>query len=225
MPILTLSILCTHCTHSSIFPVSSPAISRWCRWPLHPKLVSKERQVGLSVRCIQIGFHIIDEPDLVHLAQVNVGRVLEDEAADILLMDQVAVAVLLRASCRASEFGLQMAAPDPARHGVRVDPQCLRKTVGGVEAAVMLETHPLQLRWIPVTVREYPAAFSFRRIRSSLIHAYRDRIPSSASLHGSSLVRANPNSRARFFKAQCGIPTLLANGRIPKRVFPSRWLR
>src|ERR1035438_6204366 len=110
MPILTLSILCTHCTHSSIFPVSSPAISRWCRWPLHPKLVSKERQVGLSVRCIQIGFHIIEEPDLVHLAQVNFGRVFEDEAADILLLDQVAVAVLLLASSRAAEFGLQMAA-------------------------------------------------------------------------------------------------------------------
>src|ERR1022692_4470104 len=88
MPILTLSILCTHCTHSSIFPVSSPAISRWCRWPLHPKLVSKERQVGLSVRCIQIGFHIIDEPELVHFAQVNVGRVFEDKAADILLIDR-----------------------------------------------------------------------------------------------------------------------------------------
>src|SRR5664279_5268790 len=129
MPILTLSILCTHCTHSSIFPVSSPAISRWCRWPLHPKLVSKERQVGLSVRCIQIGFHIIEKPQLIHFTQINFGGVLEDEAADILLLDQVAVAVLLRASCRASEFGLQMAALDPARHGVRVDPQRLRKTV------------------------------------------------------------------------------------------------
>src|SRR5664279_1082128 len=90
-------------------------------------------------------FHIIEEPDLVHFAQVNVGRVLEDEAADILLLDQVAVAVLLWASCRASEFGLQMAALDPARHGVRVDPQRLSKTVGGVKAPVMLETHPLQL--------------------------------------------------------------------------------
>src|SRR5664279_500632 len=145
MPILTLSILCTHCTHSSIFPVSSPAISRWCRWPLHPKLVSKERQVGLSVRCIQIGFHIIQKPQLIHFAQINFGWVLEDEAADILLVDQVAVAVLLRASCCASEFSLQMAALDPARHGVRVDPQRLRKTVGGVKAPVMLETHPLQL--------------------------------------------------------------------------------
>src|SRR3974390_2949919 len=46
----------------------------------------------------------------------------------ILLLDQVAVAVLLWAARRASEFGLQMAALDPARHGVRVDPQRLRKT-------------------------------------------------------------------------------------------------
>ena len=66
-----------------------------------------------------------------------------------------------------------------------------------------------------MTVREYPAAFSFRRIRSSLIHAYRARISSSGSLHGSSFVRARPSSRARFFNAQCGIPTFLANSRMP----------
>ena len=82
---------------------------------------------------------------MVHLAQVNVGRVFEDEAADILLLDQVAVAVLLWASRRASEFGLQMAALDPAGYCMGIDPQRLRKTVGGVEAPVMLETHPLQL--------------------------------------------------------------------------------
>ena len=29
----------------------------------------------------------------------------------------------------------------------------------------------------------------------------------------------DPNSRARFFSAQCGIPTFLASGRIPERVF------
>src|SRR5208337_5647302 len=86
-----------------------------------------------------------EEPDLIHFSQVNVGRVFEDEAADILLLDQVAVAVLLWASRCASEFGLQMAALDPAGHGVRVDPQRLRKTVGGVETPVMLEPHPLQL--------------------------------------------------------------------------------
>src|SRR5271165_769670 len=87
----------------------------------------------------------IEEPELVHLAQVNFGGVFEDEAADILLLDQVALAVLLRTSCRTSEFGLQMAALDPAGHGVGVDPQRLRKTVGGVKAPVMLEPHPLQL--------------------------------------------------------------------------------
>src|SRR5271165_5937128 len=38
-----------------------------------------------------------------------------------------------------------MAALDPASHGVRVDPQRLRKAVGGIEAPVMLETHPLKL--------------------------------------------------------------------------------
>jgi hypothetical protein len=51
---------------------------------------------------------------------------------------RLAVAVLLLASCCASEFGLQMVALDPARPGVTVDPQGLRKTVGGVEAPVML---------------------------------------------------------------------------------------
>src|SRR5271157_2198652 len=66
--------------------------------------------------------------------------------SDILLLDQVAVAVLLWASCCASEFGLQMSALDPARHSVRVDPQRLRKTVSGVEAPVTLEPHPLQLK-------------------------------------------------------------------------------
>src|ERR1022692_4557457 len=110
MPILTLSILCTHCTHSSIFPVSSPAISRWCRWPLHPKLVSKERQVGLSVRCIQIGFHIIEEPDLIHFSQVNVGGVFEDETPHAFLMDEIDIALLLFSSCGAAKFGFQMAA-------------------------------------------------------------------------------------------------------------------
>src|SRR5664279_4442032 len=90
-------------------------------------------------------FHIIEEPDLVHFAQVNVGRVLEDKAADILLLDQIAVAVLLWASCRASEFGLQMAALDPASYCMGVDPQRLRKAVGGIEVPVMLELHPLQL--------------------------------------------------------------------------------
>src|SRR5664279_5356307 len=90
-------------------------------------------------------FHIIEEPDLVHFAQVNVGRVLENEAADILLLDQVAVAVLLWTSCCASEFGLQMAALDPASYCMGVDPQRLRKTVGGIEAPVMFEPHPLQL--------------------------------------------------------------------------------
>src|SRR5271166_3136716 len=87
----------------------------------------------------------IEEPQLVHSAQVNVGRVFEDEAADILLVDQVAVAVLLWASCCAAEFGFQMSALDPASYCMRIDPQRLRKTVGGVEAPVMLESHPLQL--------------------------------------------------------------------------------
>src|SRR5271166_2985435 len=63
----------------------------------------------------------------------------------ILLLDQVAVAVLLWTARCASEFRLQMAALDPAGHGVRVDPQRLCKTVGGVEAPVVLETHSFQL--------------------------------------------------------------------------------
>ena len=51
--------------------------------------------MGLSVRCIRIGFHIIQEPERVHFAQINFGGVFEDEAADILIVDQIAVAVLL----------------------------------------------------------------------------------------------------------------------------------
>jgi hypothetical protein len=62
-------------------------MSCWWRSPHHPKLVSKEKRVGLSVLCIQTGFHIIEEPELVHFAQVNVRWVFEDEAADILLLD------------------------------------------------------------------------------------------------------------------------------------------
>jgi hypothetical protein len=46
-----------------------------------------------------------------------------------------------------------------------------------------------------------------------------------AHLQGSSLVRARPSSRGRFFSAQCGIPTFLASSRMPDRVFASRWLR
>jgi len=86
--------------------------------------------VGLSVRCIQIGFHIIEEPKLVDFPQINVCRVLEDEAADIFLLDQVAVTVLLRRASCASKFGFQMPTLDPARHRMRIDPQRLRKTVG-----------------------------------------------------------------------------------------------
>ena len=69
----------------------------------------------------------------------------EDEAADILLLDQVAVAVLLWAARCAAEFGFQMAALDPASYCMGVDPQRLRKAVGGIEAPVMFETHPLKL--------------------------------------------------------------------------------
>src|SRR3974377_1604067 len=87
----------------------------------------------------------VEEPELVHFAQVDVGGGIEDEAANGFLLDEVAVAVLLGAACCTSEFGFQMAALDPARHGVRVDPQRLRKAVGGVEAPVMLESHPLKL--------------------------------------------------------------------------------
>jgi hypothetical protein len=83
---------------------------------------------------------------LVLLAQVNLGGVFQDETADILLLDRVAVAVPLRASRCASEFGLQMAALDPAPDGVRADPLRLRRTVGGVETPAMLEPHPLQLK-------------------------------------------------------------------------------
>src|SRR5664279_624565 len=87
----------------------------------------------------------IEKPQLIHFAQINFGGVFEDKAADILLMDQVAVAVLLRASCRASEFSLQMAALDPAGYCMGIDPQRLRKAVAGVEAPVILEPHSFQL--------------------------------------------------------------------------------
>src|SRR5664279_1898334 len=100
--------------------------------------------VNLKRRNQSVG-NQIEEPKLIHFAQVNVGGVFEDKAADILLLDQVAVAVLLWASCCATEFGLQMAALDPARYCVRVDPQRLRKTVSGIEAPVMLEPHSFQL--------------------------------------------------------------------------------
>src|SRR5664279_3133356 len=113
MPILTLSILCTHCTHSSIFPVSSPAISRWCRWPLHPKLVSKERQVGLSVRCIQIGFHIIEKPQLIHFGQINFSGVFEDETAHVFLVDEINIAVLLFSWCGAAMLSFEVGAVCP----------------------------------------------------------------------------------------------------------------
>src|SRR5664279_2013694 len=110
------------------------------------KLVSKEKTEGDQWALdIQIIFHIIEKPQLIHFAQINFGGVFEDKAADILLMDQVAVAVLLRASCRASEFSLQMAALDPAGYCMGIDPQRLRKAVAGVEAPVILEPHSFQL--------------------------------------------------------------------------------
>ena len=70
-------------------------------------------------------------------------------------------------------------------------------------------------------MRAYAAALSLRPIRSSLIHAYRDRIAYPGSLQGNSFVRARPNLRARFFKAQCGMPTFLAKSRMPGRRFVS----
>ena len=82
MPILTVSILCTHCTHSTTsfppgdqpFPAGAAGRST-TNW-------FQKKQVGLSVRCIRIGFHIIEEPELVHFAQVNVGGVFEDETPE-----------------------------------------------------------------------------------------------------------------------------------------------
>ena len=82
---------------------------------------------------------------MVNLAQINVGWVFEDETADVLLLDEVAVAVLLwRAGCP-SKFGFQMSALDPARYRVRIDATRLCKTVGGVEAPAVLEFHSFQL--------------------------------------------------------------------------------
>ena len=46
------------------------------------------------------------------LGQINVDGVFEDETANILLVDEIDVAVLLLASCRASELGFQMSALD-----------------------------------------------------------------------------------------------------------------
>jgi hypothetical protein len=69
--------------------------------------------VGLSVRCIQIGFHIIEKPKLVDFAQVNVGRVFEDEAADVFLAYEIDVTVLLFPACRTAEMCFEVAALDP----------------------------------------------------------------------------------------------------------------
>ena len=68
-----------------------------------------------------------------------------DETADISLLHEIALPVLLwRTSCP-SKFGLQMPALDPARNDVRIDPQHLSKAVGGVTAPVVLEFHSFQL--------------------------------------------------------------------------------
>ena len=71
--------------------------------------------------------------------------VFEDETADVFLVDEIDVSVLLLASRGTAELCFQMSALDPARHGVWIDPQRLRKTVGGVEAPVGFEPHASQL--------------------------------------------------------------------------------
>src|ERR1035438_5251616 len=60
----------------------------------------------------------IEKPDLVYSPQINVGGVFDDETPHVFLVDEIDIAVLLWASCCASEFGLQMAAFDPPGHRV-----------------------------------------------------------------------------------------------------------
>ena len=63
---------------------------------------------------------------MVHLAQINVVGLFEHEMANVLLLDEVAIPVLLwRAGCPA-EFGFQVSARDPSSNGMRIDPQRLR---------------------------------------------------------------------------------------------------
>ena len=82
---------------------------------------------------------------MIHFAQVNVCRVFEDETAHVFLVDEVNVAVLLFSSRGAATLGFQVASLDPPGHRVLVNSQRLRETIGGIEAPVMLEPHPLQL--------------------------------------------------------------------------------
>ena len=65
--------------------------------------------------------------------------VFKDETADVFLLQEIAAPVLLPCACCPSGFGLQMPALDPARNDVRIDPQRLSKTVGGVKAPAVLE--------------------------------------------------------------------------------------
>jgi len=136
--------------------------------------------------------------------------VFKDETAEVFLLDEIAVPVLLRCAGCPSELGLQMPALDPARNGMGIDPQRRCQTVGGIEAPVVFERHSFQLEMDSGYGTGVPCGFSFEA-DSLIAHP---RIPAgitnSRSLQGSSLVRVNPNSRARFFGAQCGMPTFLS---------------
>ena len=82
---------------------------------------------------------------MIYLAEVNFGRVFEDEPADIFLAYQIDVAVLLFPTRRAAELCFEVAALDPARHRVGVNSQRLREAIGGIEAGIVLELHSPQL--------------------------------------------------------------------------------
>jgi len=74
---------------------------------------------------------------LVHFAQVNIGGVFEDEPPHVLLVDEIDIAVLLLSSRRTAKLGFQVAAPDPSRHGMGINSQCLCETVRRIEAPVV----------------------------------------------------------------------------------------
>ena len=61
---------------------------------------------------------------MIHFAQIDIGRVFEDEAAHVFLADEINIPVLLLSSCGAAKLGFQVAALDPPRYYVGINPQC-----------------------------------------------------------------------------------------------------
>src|SRR5581483_10986562 len=70
----------------------------------------------------------------------------EDEAAYIFLTNQIDVTILLLSPRCSAQPCFEMTAPDPACYCVRINSQRLRKTIGRVEAGIVLELHAAQLQ-------------------------------------------------------------------------------